>query len=337
MGIILRFCLFSLLFSFIRIAIYRSFLLFLSTSSDTPYFQNRYFVAILDSIYVFKPQYPDQTISSEPAGIIELLPSRSGLRGQINASTPQGVNHLIVRDLGNEEILLVACEGGDIIAYTTKAIERAIEQRKAMDGTSSPTYCFPVAFFHEHVGQSAWGLDVHKVSRLIAVSSNTHEIIIFAFAISSEEQPPISDTDEPFEDADHHEYNVFEANIRKARLSSHWSVLTSVNDRLRREKHNFAWNLSGHETNIPTVAFLNDDNSGTEEVYLATTDIDGFTWIWSVWHRKCVPIFTDRKSSTFMLSKSILTVFLAPKEPLAPHFRLGSMPHHYICITRILS
>lgn len=40
------------------------------------------------------------------------------------------------------------------------------------------------SFFCENVGISAWGLAVHSASRLIAVSSNHHEITVFAFGLN---------------------------------------------------------------------------------------------------------------------------------------------------------
>jgi hypothetical protein len=42
-------------------------------------------------------------------------------------------------------------------------------------------------FFIENVGDSAWGLAIHQQSRLIAASSNKHEVQIFAPALADAE------------------------------------------------------------------------------------------------------------------------------------------------------
>ena len=134
---------------------------------------NLYFVAYCDTIHIYQPQFPDQIVSKESRKI-NLPASRPDLQGYINPRRPQAANHIIVKDLGEEEILLIACDGGDVIGYFTRSIENALSK-----------LVFSVTpFFHEYIGASAWGLDVHKSSRLIAVSSNSHEIIVFAFALA---------------------------------------------------------------------------------------------------------------------------------------------------------
>jgi hypothetical protein len=66
------------------------------------------------------------------------------------------VNHIIVGNLGVLEIVLMACDDGDVIAYYTHTIQAAIK---------SPGNQPIRPFFHENVGISAWGLAVHSKSR----------------------------------------------------------------------------------------------------------------------------------------------------------------------------
>lgn len=74
----------------------------------------------------------------------------------------------------------MACDDGDIIAYYTHQLNAEISRNLAVQrGSISET----APMFHENVGITAWGLAIHEHSRLIAVSSNRHEITVFAFAI----------------------------------------------------------------------------------------------------------------------------------------------------------
>ena len=171
------------------------------------------------------------------------------------------------------------CDSGDAIGYTIRSILQAFDRQEA------PLFVSP--FFHENIGASAWGIDVHKTSRLIAVSSNTHDILIFAFALSREGKEAILDE---FEDAD---YSVNQLSRWRqampfvgAPLSSMWrslgtAKLGGANCTKRHHKNNYAWILRGHDTNIPNIAFLRTDTD--ETVYLASIDIDGRAKVWDVW------------------------------------------------------
>ena len=260
-------------------------------------YRNLYFVAYLDLLHIFTPEYPSQTIPCKPVGIIKLPQSRPGLVGYVYPTVPQGVNHMVVRDLGDEEILLIACDSGDVIGFTTRSVELSFKRQEDTHHENEPYDLKP--FFHENVGDSAWGLDVHKSDRLIAVSSNTHDILIFAFALSSETPDPSFDSY-----MDNHTYNEFGSSSQQAELSVHWNALTHANDRLCRGQRNFAWNLREHHENIPSVAFYNDSTTPVDDVYLISTDIEGLVKIWSVWARESWPILTDRKSSILVLCES---------------------------------
>ena len=69
-------------------------------------YRNLYFVAYLDVISVFEPDFPNQRLG-DPTGTIQLPASRPDLEGYLDDLTPQAANQLLVKDLGEEEILLV--------------------------------------------------------------------------------------------------------------------------------------------------------------------------------------------------------------------------------------
>ncbi|KAK7744993.1 hypothetical protein SLS53_003227 [Cytospora paraplurivora] len=171
-----------------------------------------YFVAYRGHIYVYRLNRGCRVALGEPAAILN--PKDSGTRmakhvgGYINPTFPQEINHMVVGELGEEEILLVGRDNGDVAAWYTHMIARHIEtdlsrsKERLQRDSDSPGYDSrlpsPKHFFADNVGMSAWGLAIHKESRLIAVSSNTHEITVFAFAMNRKEgaaDPPSSGSD----------------------------------------------------------------------------------------------------------------------------------------------
>ena len=155
-------------------------------------YRNLLFVAYVDRIYVFEPGFPSQILPKKPAVIIAIPRSRSGLRGYINPDFPHAINHLIIGEIGNEEVLVACCDDGDVVGYTIRSIERLLEtlpnlrRHLELSGRKieNPPTVPGVPFLLENVGKSAWGLATHKSQRLLAVSSNTSEIRIFVFALA---------------------------------------------------------------------------------------------------------------------------------------------------------
>jgi hypothetical protein len=69
--------------------------------------------------------------------------------------------------LGNEEILLLTCDDGDVVGYRTAEIQRALDRRVT---TLEPANEEDVrVFLHRNIGASAWGLAVHREARIIAI------------------------------------------------------------------------------------------------------------------------------------------------------------------------
>ncbi|KAF1939211.1 mitochondrial carrier [Clathrospora elynae] len=146
---------------------------------------NLYFVACNNTIHIYKPSFPHQGLSSEPELILH--PPVSSVTGTgIDSQDPHSINRVLVDYLGREEILLAACDDGDVVGYRVEEIQRALERRTtSSDGRLEHANEDDIkVFLHRNVGASAWGLAVHREARIIAVSANTHRITIIAYALA---------------------------------------------------------------------------------------------------------------------------------------------------------
>ncbi|KAF6223279.1 hypothetical protein HO133_000121 [Letharia lupina] len=256
-------------------------------------YRNLLFVAYIDKVYVYKPSFPEQTITPKPELVIDLPRSRPGLRGYLDPSRPHAVNHLIVGEIGDEEVVVVACDDGDVISYNLRSISLAIDEGAetligpdpyeiqklkryresgwanlilpVADPHRTPGFRVLAAWFHENVGASAWGLATHKGTRLLAVSSNTREIIVFAPSLSPDRSQASCLTRPPPKTMER--YTACET--RNSIASRDRSLGRKVT-------------LRGHVTNIPNIAFC-DNSLDPEGSYLASTDIDGCTIVWDIW------------------------------------------------------
>ena len=202
------------------------------------------------------------------------------------------MNHLIIGDIGDEEVVVVACDDGDVISYTVRSICLAIdegaktffepdpfENRKlkryresgranlvlpVADPHRTPGYRVLAAWFHENVGASAWGLATHKSSRVLAVSSNTKEINIFAPSLSPKLNNPFRSKHPSLESGERY-----------------MTCAPRDSTALRDRSHGRKFILRGHAANIPNIAFC-DNNLDSDGNYLASTDIDGCTVVWDI-------------------------------------------------------
>ncbi|TKA76113.1 hypothetical protein B0A49_03514 [Cryomyces minteri] len=131
---------------------------------------NLYFVAYSHEIWVYQPQFPTQELPKEPSFVFKLPLSTPGLPGYIDPQNPHGINNLVIGFLGNEEIIAVVCDDGDVIAHYTQDFNDAVERRQTPDSLDAPPDDLSPVFFHANVGMSAWGLAIHTEARMIAVS-----------------------------------------------------------------------------------------------------------------------------------------------------------------------
>lgn len=255
-------------------------------------YYNLFFIAQVDKIHVFQPHFPSQKISRKLLLIIDLPVSQYARPGYIDNFKPHAVNHLIVGDLGNEEILLVACDDGDVIAYRTRSIAD-VSNQKNTETDELTLETGPI--LHENVSYSAWGLAIHKRARLIAVSSNSHVVHVFAFALYPGENS--GDTTPSSGDSDTRDFECNRAHRTGLGGGIFFPMWTASDDPLHdREYVNIALPLSKHQNNIPNIAFYNPEHTADDAnstVYLASIDIDDQLVIWDVWNR--IPSVSSRR------------------------------------------
>ncbi|KAK7526541.1 uncharacterized protein IWZ02DRAFT_443875 [Phyllosticta citriasiana] len=208
--------------------------------------ENLYFVAGRGNIFVYQPNFPDQRLNTHPSLILqptgpmydpEFFPGET-------LQSIRFINHLIVDFLGNEEIVLVALHNGGVVGYHVSQIQQAIEKRQEPDCVETIFGDDVPGFLRDGVRKSAWGLAVHREARMIAVSSNTHTVTIFAFALDRQDAPS----------------------------SGPW---------FRNRSEQRKVELPNTGSNIPTVAFCNtaDDPEGR---WLMTADINGVARIFDL-------------------------------------------------------
>ncbi|KAI9686804.1 MAG: hypothetical protein M1820_010566 [Bogoriella megaspora] len=221
---------------------------------------NLFFLASMATVLVYDPEFPSQTLG-EARFKISLPVSSENLPGYNNPDIPHGINHLLVDFLGDEEILAVACDDGDVMAYYLKDIQHAIDIGKDCDLRP---------FIHENVSDSAWGLAVHRQARMLAVSSNTKQITVYGFAL---EKLPCSC---------HHQSNdpsswLGDNRFDSSRESTKGSTFLYNRTRNRRMilKTGFA------SSNIPCINFCNapEDPHGR---FLISTNVQGVTTVWDL-------------------------------------------------------
>ncbi|KAF2478837.1 hypothetical protein BDY17DRAFT_60335 [Neohortaea acidophila] len=203
---------------------------------------NLYFVAYGPDIHVYEPQYPTQAVSKNPLLFFTSSPSAPGLAGYIDPTNPHAINNLVVQFLGNEEVVAVVRDDGDVDAFLIRHVVGAIA-RRAESSMSYPPFEDGIRpFFQANVEKSAWGLSIHAQARVLAVSSNAHEVRVFKFGLLHAHDP----------DSSEHEDDAATA------------------DRATDVTHQI---LNG-EANIPYISFCNtgDDPEGR---WLLTTDISG--------------------------------------------------------------
>lgn len=143
---------------------------------------NLYFVAHEGDTFIYRPRNIRHTLPTLPDYVLKSKPVGKNTRGHIVPSHGHQVNNMVIGDLGDEEVLAMTFDNGNVIAYNVKIIANhitSLEQDPASWRGRSPQ-----PFFHESVESSAWGLALHKKDRLIAVSCNLKYITVFFPALS---------------------------------------------------------------------------------------------------------------------------------------------------------
>ncbi|KAI0890618.1 uncharacterized protein GGS22DRAFT_151411 [Annulohypoxylon maeteangense] len=252
---------------------------------------NIYMVAYRDKIYVSRPRScVTNALPVEPDLILQPEASTMGISigGYLDDNFPHQVNHLIVRDFGNEEILLLAYDDGDVIGYYTRHIENELLRREK-EGRNNKSV--PNPFFHENVEKSAWGLAVHKQSRIIAASSNTHNVSVFVFALTGHpyRHTPEADEIELFRNVVKDDHGEFVDPRRysfpdcDAEHVSNGSKIAALESAIRRRDANWRIVLETGRlgVNIPNIDFSSDADGEADKV--VAVDINGRLWLMDIW------------------------------------------------------
>ncbi|KAL7913130.1 hypothetical protein GGI35DRAFT_476936 [Trichoderma velutinum] len=225
---------------------------------------NLYFVAYQGHIFAYTPRsIPKQTIPRHPDLQIYPKPSKEALSigGCIDPVTPHTINHIITGYLGREEVLVACYDDGDVVAYYAKEIADSISRTKRSARKTHTSRHQPRLFFHENVGHTAWGLAIHRKSRLIAVSTNRYEVTVFAFALTTcqKKSKRIREFCDCCQSNDNTQSNI----PRRAR---NWRIVVA---------------LGAKASNIPNICFADSEDGQAEKV--CAIDINGVIWIADIW------------------------------------------------------
>ena len=272
----------------------------------------------------FGDTYPENAAAGEWSMQLNLDPSSPGLVGHMPRTKPHAVNHLIVANLGTLEIVLIAHDDGDVVAFYTHDVERAmkdfeISRRdkqagfKDMSEIDAPVRneCIDTIiqpFFQFNLRQSVWGLAVHPAERLIAVSTNGPHLWVFAFALST--NPSDVDVNRTT-NKDLAEDMLSAVSSRTSSQSSGsesscnplqhhllWNMVSPedrwLSDRSRNTYAEMGLRLSlserrgfgRHGANIPCITF--DKEELGQNARLISTDISGCTLVWDVKERQYI-------------------------------------------------
>ena len=195
--------------------------------------------------------------------IVPSQPSSPDLRGYLDRDEPHCINYLIVQRLGKDEVIANVRDDGDVEVFLVRHIVHAISTLVNRHDTSKDPVADNVKpLFLRNVGISAWGLAIHTEARIIAVSSNRHEVTIFRFGLVDE----FDEVDTPRKQAkstDDGHSSKWDKERREDNVDARPERKTDVTRQV----------LNG-EANIPHIAFCNtgDDPDGR---WLLTTDISG--------------------------------------------------------------
>jgi len=253
--------------------------------------ENLFFVASDDCIAVYQPEFPYQTLKRQPVLLIQPDLENRHAHGYMgtrrDGAQAHCINQLIVGDLGSQEILLLATDSGNVVAYHTTGIIKAISRAPEPPPGQGPAQALNLRpFFRHWVRQSAWGLDIHKEARMIAVSANTPNraqpaatedpsatITVFAFGLSehSGHDDPDEDGNSDVDEVEWADWNAH-PNAKEPKRDRNYKVVLA--------------GMNGHGHNIPNISFVNttEDCEGT---WLLSTDITGTMKLWRIWKGTC--------------------------------------------------
>ncbi|KAJ5180198.1 hypothetical protein N7492_003408 [Penicillium capsulatum] len=245
--------------------------------------RNLVFTAHGENIHVWVPRGSLQLLGSQAAMVIRPVMKEPSRPGYISERCPHAINNILVDDLGRDEVLVLATDSGNICAYQVEAIFSAVN-RKAKNRVSrqfDTAEADPVSpFFVENVEQSAWGLAIHKFARLIAVSSNTCRITVFAFALVDSASTSDNDNDS-IGSPDTMTIDQSDPTWLPIETEEQLQQLQGLMPHHHRSR-NLRLTYHGHFDNIPSVSFANFDLDASG-AWMVSTDINNKIIVWKIW------------------------------------------------------
>lgn len=254
---------------------------------------NLYFVATKDIIAVFLPRFPFQKLGKTPSLVITPTLANKSARGYIDEACSHAINHLVVGDLGNHEILLVARDSGNVEAYYTRSVRDAIDKEPyRFNKERHSDFVGLRAFFSHWVHESAWGLAIHREARMIAVSGNTPhhvesadpsaKVTVFAFAL----------VDSNIADGTNYDDSDDGDDVTESEWQDWTPPVSALKGALPSRDRNYKVVLGGClASNIPSISFINSSED-REGKWLFSTDIDGDMFAWHIWANEMVNSWT---------------------------------------------
>lgn len=239
---------------------------------------NLYFVAYSADIYVYVPRFPTQFISREPVLIVQSQPTSSGLRGYLDTRQPHSVNHLLCQRLGNDEVVATVRDDGDVDAVLVRHIVQAIERRSEPESTIGVVADEVRPIFQSNVGISAWGLAIHSEARILATSSNAHEVRVFKFGLlhDGDDENPATAGGGAHSDIGVSPHQGDETTQRSGLHSNVGDRLHGDADTMQQHRRmDVTQRVLNGNANIPCIAFCNTGDD-LEARWLLTTDVSGY-------------------------------------------------------------
>ncbi|KAI1310372.1 hypothetical protein F5Y03DRAFT_392308 [Xylaria venustula] len=244
---------------------------------------NMYAVAYRDVIHISRVRScVDHSLPAHPDLVLRPPQTREGVKigGYIDKRMGHQINHLIMGEFGDEEILLLAYDDGDVIGYYNSQIENALLRVESGDALHASCNVRP--FFHQNVEISAWGLAIHKESRLIAVGNNHRQVHVFALALrdSSHASPDLG-TEQP-QGRDMFMLVRKDWHGKMVNISRKGPGFPDAScSYSRKNGYHIIVDTDGRGNNIPNVAFSNDTDG--EALKVLAIDINGNLWVMDIW------------------------------------------------------
>ncbi|KAL2889184.1 CRT10 domain protein [Ceratocystis lukuohia] len=229
---------------------------------------NLYFAAMSHRLYVYRPRtHLTQLIPAKADLLLYSCPTPEAMsvHGHQDSIRCHDANTIATGFLGAMEIVVTSHDDGDVVVYDTSHIEQYVRFLLANEGrhpkNPNGTIPYPQPIYRINVGLSAWGIAIHQKSRLIAISSNRHEVTVFAPASNGTKGLPV--------------ISPSISSQTKFINSSNEDLYIIISLRERVEQH------------LPSLEFIEDKEGFAIKVLVGA--LGGYLWVADIWERGTKP------------------------------------------------